>query len=756
MNRNLSGRVLHPRRSGRSAEKAVSNPWPRRRNGEPWHTGAEERAGVGTRTGRRSSGHRSGPGRSDPDRCWVPQGESAVVGNLDIGGMVYVGKGLRAETGGQVERSLIDPDLPVARRVPGDGRLTDYRPSYSALSPNDRLGYLRWLASDRSDPDVAPPFLRLYFFGLERRLVLDGPGDGERLALLAEVRRLGDTYGDGYGIGEDVESLLAFAAAMAPEDLEPDPLGVLEQRGHEQFLAEVGLGYRLAAGLPITGTWLLCWWLAASRPALSASRRRIFEEFALLFEVRCDRRYPQGVPVRESTPVRNFYYSAASGCFRSQLVEEENAYPDAIASDQPVRLAERIAAECWKALRSFSAHVARRPLEARQSIAAHLLLPPDMVLRRHCLDLDALHGMAQRCLASGEPVPRFRDLMERIGVRGPARVGRKGLAMVADALAIGGYGLAPAPRYSPRLPLPGDRAVLFRLPAPAARAADLSARYGRALMMLQLVVFVARTEGAVAAGARAEVDAFIERLPNLLSVDRLQLAADLHWLARARMTLASIKQPCACLRADELDEVCRVAVKSACADGPVHPDAVKAVQKLYRAMGRPVDAVFSILHRGSADAPAEIHPGPVAGRNPAAFASRRRTERPSEPRMQPLALDTSRISSIVEDTRRVSGVLSEVFTEEEPEGAPGEPASPSTFSGLDAAHRALVLALVARPAWSHGEFSGLVRQSGLMAGGALEAVNEWSFEHFGDALLEEEDRLIVNPEVVGELRGSLS
>ena len=122
------------------------------------------------------------------------------------------------------------------------------------------------------------------------------------------------------------------------------------------------------------------------------------------------------------------------------------------------------------------------------------------------------------------------------------------------------------------------------------------------------------------------------------------------------------------------------------------------------------------------------------------------------------ALDSGRISRIIEDTEKVSRVLSEVFAEDggSPNGpSPGhrEASPPSAgLDGLDDAHSMLVWKLLERPSLTETEFSQLASGCGLMPGGALESINEWSFDRLGDALLVDDLELTVNNEVLRELR----
>lgn len=695
------------------------------------------------------------------DECWVPAGNSVEVGGHDIGGMVYVGKGLETARGGEAENCLIDPSLPVATRIVREATHADYAPKYAQLSPSDRLGYLRWLASGRSDPNVAPPFLRLYFFGLERRLVLDNPPADERTGLLAEVKRLEAIYGEEYGLDEEFGDLLEFVSAMSPSSIEPEPERMADHRSSRLPLPlAVGLGYRLAAGSPIAGRWLLSWWLAQPATQLKAAQRRILGVFMDLFALRYDRRYPRGLKIAKPASKYNFTYFAASGTFERQLCQGADSYPDVTRLRQPLRVAKRMADECWVALTRYSRFMARRP-SAADSIEAHLQLPPDLAVSRPHPGLQDLHEWAEEQVDDPRAKVSINDVLIMFERGRPPAMRKPRLVGAANALALGGFGLAPDPRYVKRLPRLGDPAALFRIPSKVPKPADVSAQYAPTLLILKLVMFVAKAAGSVSAAKWRVMESMVNRRPRLRAADRLRLRADLRWLHRKWIGAVSLRRPCDALKPKELDQVCETAVRVACADGPVEPSSVQAVQKLYRAMGRSPDSVFASLHRRSAKGPTDPVTVRKTSKPSPGFNLRQPPRRTPRRVTQSVDLDHSRISKIVEDTRKVSNVLSDVFVEDEAvastAAAPASAsASPPAFEGLDASHSALVEGLLKHPNWSESEFDRLVKRCGLMAGGALEAVNEWSFERFGDALVEEDDLLTLNPDVLEELRASSS
>lgn len=63
----------------------------------------------------------------------------------------------------------------------------------------------------------------------------------------------------------------------------------------------------------------------------------------------------------------------------------------------------------------------------------------------------------------------------------------------------------------------------------------------------------------------------------------------------------------------------------------------------------------------------------------------------------------------------------------------------------------LVHELIRVPSWSSDSFGKLAQQFGLMPAGALESVNEWAFERFDEALLEEADEFEINPSIAAQL-----
>ena len=90
----------------------------------------------------------------------------------------------------------------------GTGRPT------ATIAPACRAAYLQWLANGRHAQNAYIGYVFLYFYGLERRLLIDAQRSAaaraEREMLVAEIRRLLGIYGTNGSFRGYAEGLLAF------------------------------------------------------------------------------------------------------------------------------------------------------------------------------------------------------------------------------------------------------------------------------------------------------------------------------------------------------------------------------------------------------------------------------------------------------------------------------------------------------------------------------------------------------------------
>ena len=165
---------------------------------------------------------------------WIAKGETLTISGRDIGGMVYVGtpSSVDAHRYGLKCGAYINPSLSVASsRRDKEGHELPYYPRYSDIPSVCRAAYLDWLASGRSDPSYNPGYLFLYFYGLERRFLIDGTSDNERREVLEEVRRLKNIYPESRSVKRYLEEFIQVAQIFLNDAASQEP--IFDNRGDQ-------------------------------------------------------------------------------------------------------------------------------------------------------------------------------------------------------------------------------------------------------------------------------------------------------------------------------------------------------------------------------------------------------------------------------------------------------------------------------------------------------------------------------------------
>ena len=186
---------------------------------------------------------------------------------------------------GTFDASLIDGTLPVARPHPETTEPLPYWPSYHDASPQQRSRYLDWLADGRSDPQIEIGYLFIYFYGLERRTIVD---DADHAAIVEEVLRLRGIYRASRSFQRYATALLWLILSLTrtrrllSEDLVAKVLTTTE-RWDEEFLNNY-LAYLYATGLNLKADMAFVVAQHDHRTPTSVIVRRHEQRFRELFD----------------------------------------------------------------------------------------------------------------------------------------------------------------------------------------------------------------------------------------------------------------------------------------------------------------------------------------------------------------------------------------------------------------------------------------------------------------------------------------
>ena len=353
--------LLGRRRNATDAKQPVT---PRQFEQPSYHR-PSERAAPPTRTTKVPLARSTGPAQANKLSVrWFAAGQPVKVGELTIsGGLIYFGTPGRQRDLQRSSAHIIDPSLAARGGADRDGSSMPYWPHYAEITPAARLAQLQWQAGGRREARFGVGHVFLFFYGLEHRFFIDQACDDHEV-ILREVTELLSAYGEDHSFHGYATTFLAAArlwSGIVPAQPAIDAVQISYTGLTPDF--RVGLARHLSAG-PLSGEWLLAWYLAQPEKSLRTPATRCLTEFKRLFIARFNAAYPNGLNVRKSSRRLNLEYRSASGAFTVNLSDR---FPDLIDPDGstgPLKIAADIAADCTEALDGYSRHIGRNPQSA--------------------------------------------------------------------------------------------------------------------------------------------------------------------------------------------------------------------------------------------------------------------------------------------------------------------------------------------------------------------------------------------------------
>lgn len=675
-----------------------------------------------------------GPGR------WLAPGEVVDIAGLSIpSGMVYVGTSLPTPLGGN-DPCLIDPSKSVAARADYAERDMGYWPSYSEISPSARRSYLNWLAGGRQDPRADIGYVFLFFYGLERRAIIDGAKDvaaqSDWPVIAAELRRLLGIYGEqSHSFRRYAGELLNWVSlASYPSKLYEQPVPALPKTFELPLYLRLALGQAAVDGAPVPAHLALAWARLDPNIYLRTPATRCAEQFEQLFAQKYTDLFGRGIVLPRNRTKLKLVYQAASSGFRGyqELKLTFKDTPDVTVLTAPTKKLQEVVEAATKPLETFSRLVGKNP-DAKASLEGLLQLPAPLWPEGAQKALQSLKAR----MGEGMVAMPFQDLLNALGAK-TVFTKDKTLSL-ARTLESANVGFEPDILSGARAPKPEEKVVLFALP-PSEQLSRANGPYLAAALTLQLASAVASSDGEFGIKEMGHLRETVLSWKHLTPSQTRRLLAHLRLLMQAPASLTALKKKFEPLDLAIKETIAAFMATVAQSDGEVSPAEVKMLEKVYKALGVDSKKVFSDVH------------AVAAGTKPTAAAVAKVEE-------SGFKLDPARIAALQKDTEKVSALLANIFTEtEEPAAAVAEPAeaeveadaaeAPKGLMGLDEAHTALARMMLSRPEWSREELLDVAADLDLMLDGALEHINEAAFDTHDMALFEGDDPVTVNAEIL--------
>ena len=612
------------------------------------------------------------------------------------------------------------------------GRLT------RKIPPASRAAYLEWLAGGRSAPNTPIGYVFLFFYGLERRVLVDSKFLPQAAAAMPWIRnelmRLLGLYGATSNSFRSYATDLLGAISILRPDLSEGSTDEPVGRPWEPAVSlRVRIGAVGAAGTSLPGASALEWLRSAPEVSLRTPATRCPDEFGRLFLVRYREAHGEGITIRPPRKRLTAHYRPASASFGGPVALSIADLPDVAGLTQPVNGLRTIGDACTEELAAYSRWLGRNPGE-QGSPAAAALLPAELIDTAQGELLTTIRRwLSEQLDGTDMSVVKAEDLLRhwpRASGWQPMKAECVSLAQLLGKLAVG---LEPDVRFDGPVLAPGSVAVLFRLGDGAVSGAPTSG-YAGAMVVARLGMTIAAADGNVSEVELERLDQHLSTSMALTPAERIRLRAHLEWLGRAAPPLSGLKKRVAELQLAQREELGDFIVAVAGSDGQIGPAEVTSLGKLFRLLGFDPETVFGKVHAFAT--------GGAGSDTPVAPAQ---TGQSTE-----LTLDMERVTSTLDNTAAVAQLLGGVFIDDEPSQVSVAAMAPA-LRGLDPAHSALVRELRGRSSIERSEFEVLARGLGLLPDGALDTVNDAAFDRVGGALTEGDDPIEIDTVALEEM-----
>jgi hypothetical protein len=479
---------------------------------------------------------------------------------------------------------------------------------------------------------------------------------------------------------------------------------------------------------------------------LRTAARRCREQFRELFLFRFTRQYGEGIVLRPVRKPHSFCYHAANPAMQYLL----NFHVDGLSNPcYRIDLMNRIDAMvslCTLELDAYSRAVGREGSNPH-GLAATGVLPKDLMQRHSGYGklkslLEDHQGEQFSWVSVEQLYACFHELP-------PSRFRKGEYTVLAAMIESMGFAVAPDGRMHTIEPATCDHIVIF--PLDDGTRSTPSHRFRIITILLHLGATLCYTTGTSIHGGTYMLRRLIDDDDEVSATEKNSLLAFLLWCVRTQPGTAGLKKRLSEVSEEERNAISHILISVAYADGRIDPKEVRQLEKLYTTLGLDKEQVTRDIHTLAADS------GPVT-------VGRRESEttftipRPPDAPPTGFQLNQELIRIREEETRRVRGVLGEIFSdaaEAQPVvvgGVQPESDSDEVLHALDDAHRKLFLRIVERDRWGLETFDALCTELGVMTDGAMEVLNEWAYTQANAPLLEAGDQVYIDLDLAKEIQ----
>jgi uncharacterized tellurite resistance protein B-like protein len=633
-----------------------------------------------------------------------------------------------------------------------------YWPSYSNINPNQRANYLEWLAGGKRGRLTDIGYAFIYFYGLERRALLEKKDINLIIRLV--LRLLGR-----YSFSESFNGYLGSFVSY-----------IVSRVGITKF-NETWFNYifdntsisKTEEGLAVLLAWFylnkkplpLNWARQVAESDHRSSRSvvvgRVSEEFERLFSMKYQKRFDQGMYLEAAAKDRAIYYTPASPTMPKPSFNysggptiTEAVIPNVIGLEEQFTPLVDIWSECIEDLKPLSRKVSKNI--DPNSVEAYEALPESLKPTTEHPLLDPWESMvSSKKREDGFALVKIPDIARLLKIAESARLTTKQSSRIGETAGHIGYAVEPDSRITGRSYRWDDVVALFR--PQGKNIISENPVYLGASLILELGLAVAIADGVVDKREVAHIGGFLRSLFMLETVDYQRLNALKRVFIHQPPSLYNIgNRVRKALPVPNLEKIGSFLIGVASSDGVIDPNEIDVLKKIYKALGIEKQKLDEILDQIIVP---QKEPVVVKKGRGSKAKGEKIPPREIETPVSVITIDSGKLDEIMKDTEELIRIISEALqagSEETIRIDSSRKATPIKVKtnlrlkelGLKPRYHIIVFNIIKRDAWDRKSLDDQLRKRGYMLKGAIEDINSWAADNFGDILIEDGDKITIN------------
>ncbi len=669
------------------------------------------------------------PSRSIAKVEFLSSEETTDIYGYSIRGLLWVGP--LTKRSAEYEPAVIDRKRSIAKTELAEP--LGYWSNYSNLDPEQRNRYLRWLAGDRAEIEDLG-YLFLYFYGFERYVLRGVKCEPQSLKeknlsdIVKEVDRLRKQFSNKSFQNYSDQLLDVIYVLHWPERID-------ERKSAFPGGSAIAAHYviaKLANESPdevLDPDWALHWLLGFGSVSRTKMIREQYPVLRMLFKASYLKITDGGMKVPKCrTKLKINLTPASHGLEEFSPIDTPDDWCDPTGLKRPMTKLLEVNDEVMPALRALGRAIAKK------EISGILAAWPESVPLESVPKLKQISERLDAALGAS-PTMEASSLAKMVSATVGDKLTLTQIKNLAKALRSLQYTLVPHPEVTPSVVKGNETVLCYKGECPK----ELSPEGIRIALTCQLGALLASSDGNIHHAEEALLRRMIKSHSN--PVERKYLDCYLTWRLGHPPSTAGVKKQVNQLDGAQKHEIARLLVDLALADQELAASEIKQLEKLFKQLGLDQGLVTELLHKASssdATFPMETNSDKKAGTS--------------------VALDKAALDHHTQSTKDIQSVLGQIFSEsDEEEVAPDTKQSQSATASdswhegrLDQAHDSLASWMFTKDEWTLEAVTKRCTDLGLFVDGALDTINEASFEALGDSLIEVGDPIEVYRDVLPE------